>query len=45
MLMFQRSFDHYTEMIKYLLRCQVDKADFKFEKGKWILNTVKFDKN
>lgn len=45
MLMFQKKFDSYDEMLKDLVECgKVDKAEFEFKSGKWILNMVYFDK-
>ncbi|QOV08436.1 hypothetical protein Kirov_237 [Bacillus phage Kirov] len=45
MIMFQKEFDSYLEMIEYLSETRVDKANFEFNAGKekWILNTVIFD--
>lgn len=44
MLMFQQKFDSYSKMIKHLSECSVNKADFEYKNGIWILNIVRFDR-
>ena len=42
-LMFQKEFEDYDEMIKYLSNRKVDKADFEvMDNGKWVLNIIQF---
>lgn len=43
--MLRKEFTSYEKMMKYLSRCEnLDKADFEFKNGIWILNIVRFDK-
>lgn len=44
MIMFQKEFANYDDMIKYLgMVDKVHKSSFEFKNGLWVLDVVKFD--